>query len=98
LLPCYPETKATLPVDIVRVEFNLNGLHDNALNISGFCDEDGRSVELMWCPWLILGSAIADLSRCSSQMCRYPDVHGMACLPNVDPTTPTGDPVNTRCP
>jgi hypothetical protein len=28
------------------VEFNLNGLLDNAVYISGFCGEDGRIVEL----------------------------------------------------
>jgi hypothetical protein len=28
------------------VEFNLNGLPDNAVNISGFRGEDGRFVEL----------------------------------------------------
>jgi hypothetical protein len=28
------------------VEFNLDGLPDNAVNISGLCGEDGRIVEL----------------------------------------------------
>jgi hypothetical protein len=36
----------TLSVDIVRVEFNLNGLPDTAVHISGFRDEDGSIVEL----------------------------------------------------
>jgi hypothetical protein len=36
--------KAT--VDIVRVEFDLNGLPDNAIHISGFRGEDGRIVKL----------------------------------------------------
>jgi hypothetical protein len=31
-------------VDIVRVEFNLSGLPDNAVHISGFRGEDGRIV------------------------------------------------------
>jgi hypothetical protein len=38
--------KATLSVDIVRVEFNLNGLPDNAVHLSGFRGEDGKIVEL----------------------------------------------------
>jgi hypothetical protein len=38
---CHP-----LSVDIVGVEFNLNGLPDNAVHISGFRSEDGRIVEL----------------------------------------------------
>jgi hypothetical protein len=33
-------------VDIVMVEFNLNGLPDNAVHISGFRGEDGRTVEM----------------------------------------------------
>jgi hypothetical protein len=33
-------------VDIVGVEFNLNGLLDNAVHVSGFRGEDGRIVEL----------------------------------------------------
>jgi hypothetical protein len=39
-------TESTLPVDIVSMEFNLNGLPDNAVHISGFRGEDGRIVEL----------------------------------------------------
>jgi hypothetical protein len=39
-------TKATLSVDIVRVKFNPNGHHNNAVHISEFCGEDGRIVEL----------------------------------------------------
>jgi hypothetical protein len=35
-LPWFAETEATLSVDIVGVEFNLNGLPDNAVHISGF--------------------------------------------------------------
>jgi hypothetical protein len=31
-------------------------------------------------------------------MLLYPDVHGTARLPNVDPAALTGDPVNTWCP
>jgi hypothetical protein len=31
---------------MVGVEFNLNGLPDNAVHISGFLGEDGRIVEL----------------------------------------------------
>jgi hypothetical protein len=38
--------KGTLSVDIVRMEFNLNGLPDNAVHISGFRGEDGSIVEL----------------------------------------------------
>jgi hypothetical protein len=49
-LPRLTETKATLSVDIARVEFNLNGLPDNAVHISGFRGEDGRIVEFLWCP------------------------------------------------
>jgi hypothetical protein len=30
------ETEATISVDIVRIEFNLSGLPDNAVRISGF--------------------------------------------------------------
>jgi hypothetical protein len=45
-LPRFTETEATLSVDIVGVEFNLNGLPDNAIHISGFRGEDGRIVEL----------------------------------------------------
>jgi hypothetical protein len=33
-------------VDIVRVEFNLNGLPNNAAHIFGFLGEDGSIVEL----------------------------------------------------
>jgi hypothetical protein len=46
LLQRFTETEATLPVDIVRVEFNLNGLPDNAVYISGSLGENGRIVEL----------------------------------------------------
>jgi hypothetical protein len=45
-LPKFTEPKATLSVDIVRVEFNLNSLLNNVVHISGFCGEDGRIVEL----------------------------------------------------
>jgi hypothetical protein len=45
-LPLFTETEATLSVDIVRVEFNLNGLPGNVVHISGFCGEDGRIVQL----------------------------------------------------
>jgi hypothetical protein len=31
---------------LFRVRFNLNGLHNNAVHISGFRGEDGRIVEL----------------------------------------------------
>jgi hypothetical protein len=31
---------------IVKLEFDLNGLPDNAVHISGFRGEDGRIVEL----------------------------------------------------
>jgi hypothetical protein len=40
------ETKTTFSVDIVRVEFNLNGLPDNSVHITGFRGKDERSVEL----------------------------------------------------
>jgi hypothetical protein len=33
-------------LDIVRVEFNLSGLPDSAVHISGFRGENGRIVEL----------------------------------------------------
>jgi hypothetical protein len=36
------ETRDTLSVDIVRVEFNLNYLPNNAVHVSGFLGEDGR--------------------------------------------------------
>jgi hypothetical protein len=36
----------TLSIDIVRVEFNLSGLPNNTVHISGFDSEDGRIVEL----------------------------------------------------
>jgi hypothetical protein len=39
-------TESTLPVDIVGVEFNLNGLPDKAVHISGFRGEDGSILEL----------------------------------------------------
>jgi hypothetical protein len=45
-LPRFTETEATLSADIVRVEFNLNGLRDNAVHISGFRGEDESIVEL----------------------------------------------------
>jgi hypothetical protein len=45
-LPRFIETEATLSVDIVGVEFNLNGLSDNVVHISGFHGKDGRIVEL----------------------------------------------------
>jgi hypothetical protein len=45
-LPWFTGTKSTLSVDTVRVEFNLNGLPNNAVHISGFCGEDGRIMEL----------------------------------------------------
>jgi hypothetical protein len=41
-LQCFTETKATLSVDIVRVEFNLNRFPNKAVHISGFRGEDGR--------------------------------------------------------
>jgi hypothetical protein len=43
---CFHETKATLSVDIVRMEFNLSGLPDNVVHITGFCGEDGRIMDL----------------------------------------------------
>jgi hypothetical protein len=39
------ETKTTLSVDIVRMEFNLDGLPNSAVHVSGFCNEDGSIVE-----------------------------------------------------
>jgi hypothetical protein len=39
-------TETTLSVDIVGVEFNLNGLSNNAVLIYGFRGEDGRIMEL----------------------------------------------------
>jgi hypothetical protein len=45
-LPRFTETEATLSVEIVGMEFNLNGLPDNAVHISGFRGEDGRIAEL----------------------------------------------------
>jgi hypothetical protein len=45
-LPRFTETEATLSVDIVGVEFNLSGLPENAVHISGFRGEDGTIVEL----------------------------------------------------
>jgi hypothetical protein len=33
-------------VHIVRVEFNLSGLVNNAVHVSGFCGEVGGTVEL----------------------------------------------------
>jgi hypothetical protein len=45
-LPWFTETKATFSIDIVRDEFNLNGLPDSAVHISGFRGQDGRIVEL----------------------------------------------------
>jgi hypothetical protein len=44
-LPLFTETRASLSVDIVWVEFNLIGLPDSAVYISGFRGEDGRLVE-----------------------------------------------------
>jgi hypothetical protein len=40
------ETEATLSVDIVGVECNLNGLPDNVVHISCFRGEDESIVEL----------------------------------------------------
>jgi hypothetical protein len=40
------DPKATLSADIVRMKFNLNGLPNNAVHISNFRGEDGRTVEL----------------------------------------------------
>jgi hypothetical protein len=34
------------PVHIVRVEFNLNGLLNNVIEVSGLCNEDGSIVQL----------------------------------------------------
>jgi hypothetical protein len=42
----YSKLKTTLSVDIVRVEFSLNGLPDNAVHIYGFLGEYGGTVEL----------------------------------------------------
>jgi hypothetical protein len=44
------ETEATLSVDIIGVEFNLNDLPDDAVHMSGFHDEDGSIVELNTMP------------------------------------------------
>jgi hypothetical protein len=44
MLPRFTETEATLSVDIVRVEFSLNGLPHNAVLITGF---RGRMEELL---------------------------------------------------
>jgi hypothetical protein len=57
--------KKPLSVDIIRV-FNLNGLPNNAVHISGFHGKDERIVGLnvRW-PWSILYSATADLSGCA---------------------------------
>jgi hypothetical protein len=41
-----PRQKATLSVHIVWVEFNLNGIYNNAIHISVFHGEDGRIVEM----------------------------------------------------
>jgi hypothetical protein len=38
--------KTTLSIDIVMVEFSLNGFPNNAVHMSGFRGEDGRIVEL----------------------------------------------------
>jgi hypothetical protein len=38
--------KATLSVDIVRVEFNVSGRPHNVVHTSGFGGEDGSVVEL----------------------------------------------------
>jgi hypothetical protein len=45
-LPLFTKIKAIISVDIVSVEFNLNGLPDKSVHISGFRGEDGRTVEL----------------------------------------------------
>jgi hypothetical protein len=46
MLPRFTATEATLSGDIVGVEFNLKGLSDNVVHISGFRGEDGRIVEM----------------------------------------------------
>jgi hypothetical protein len=42
----FTETKTTLSVDIEIEDFNINGLLNGAIHISGFRGEDGRIVEL----------------------------------------------------
>jgi hypothetical protein len=34
------------PVDIVRLEFNFNGILHNVIHASGFCGEDGGFMKL----------------------------------------------------
>jgi hypothetical protein len=48
-------------LDIPGVEFNLNGLPENAVHISGFRGEDGSIVKLNAMSLSILCSATADL-------------------------------------
>jgi hypothetical protein len=64
-LPWFTETKATLSVDIVRVEFNLSGLPINVVHTSGTCGEDRRIVELNAVSVVDLCSPMADLSGCT---------------------------------
>jgi hypothetical protein len=45
-LPLFTATKAALSVDTVKMEFNLNGLHNNVVHVSDFHGEDGSIVEL----------------------------------------------------
>jgi hypothetical protein len=45
-LPCVAEAKTNLSVRIIGIELNLNGLHNDAVHVSGFSGEDGGFVEL----------------------------------------------------
>jgi hypothetical protein len=40
----FTKTKATISVDIVRVEFNLNGIPNNAVHMSGSCRPDNERI------------------------------------------------------
>jgi hypothetical protein len=80
------------------VEFNLNGLPDNAVRISGFRGEDGRIVGLNAVSEVDIVFSYGQFVRIFLSdvplMLLYPDVHGTARLPTVDSAALTGDPVN----
>jgi hypothetical protein len=87
---------------LLRVEFNLNGLPDNAVHMSGFRGKDGRIVEpnvVSVVDTVFSYSRLVQMFQLDEPLILLqPDLHGTACLPNVNPAALTRDSVNTWCP
>jgi hypothetical protein len=69
MLPRLAETKTSLCVHTVVLELNLDGLPNNVIHVMRISSKDEVTVKLNAVPRVMLCSAVADLSGCSSQMC-----------------------------